>query len=99
MAIMQLQEQGKLDIDQPLTQYFPQFRPMTRGGDLNGLTVRFLITHSSGIQTDILKNSDLNTGKYTDVLGFINKTYLLYPPGIFIYRRFSRRRSPCDCQG
>ena len=82
LAIMQLQEKGKLDIDQPLTQYFPQFRPMTRGEDLNRLTLRSVITHSSGIQTDILKNSDLNTGKYTDVLGFINETYLLYPPGM-----------------
>jgi hypothetical protein len=41
-----------------------------------------VITHSSGIQTDILKNSDLSTGSYTDVLGFINETYLLYPPGL-----------------
>jgi len=41
-----------------------------------------VITHSSGIQTDILKNSDLGSGKYTDVLNYINETYLLYPPGL-----------------
>ena len=82
LAIMQLQEQGKLDIDQPLNTYLPQFRPKTRGEDLDRLTVKTLITHSSGLQTDILKNSDLATGKYTDVLGFINETYLFYPPGL-----------------
>ena len=82
LAIMQLQEQGKLDIDQPLNKYLPQFRPRTRGEDLNRITVRSVITHSSGLQTDIFKNSDLATGKYTDVLGFINETYLLYPPGL-----------------
>ena len=82
LAIMQLQEQGKLDIDQPLNNYLPQFRPMTRGEDLNSLTVKTVITHSSGLQTDILKNGDLATGKYTDVLGFINETYLFYPPGL-----------------
>ena len=82
LAIMQLQEQGKLDIDQPLNNYLPQFRPKTRGEDLNRLTVKTVITHSSGLQTDILKNGDLATGKYTDVLGFINETYLFYPPGL-----------------
>jgi CubicO group peptidase (beta-lactamase class C family) len=82
LAIMQLQEEGKLNIDQPLNKYLPRFRPGTRGEDLDRLTVRSVITHSSGIQTDILKNSDLGTGKYTDVLGFINETYLLYPPGM-----------------
>jgi CubicO group peptidase (beta-lactamase class C family) len=82
LAVMQLQEQGLLDIGQPLGAYLPGFRPMTRGEDLNRLTVKSVITHSSGVQTDILKNSDLRTGKYTDVLGYINETYLLYPPGM-----------------
>jgi CubicO group peptidase (beta-lactamase class C family) len=82
LAIMQLQEQGIVDIDQPVNRYLPQFRPRTRGEELDRLTVKSMITHSSGIQADILKNSDLETGKYTDVLGFINETYLLYPPGM-----------------
>ncbi len=82
LAIMQLREKGLLDINKPLNKYLPQFHPKTRGEDLEKLTVKSVVTHSSGIQTDILKNSDLNTGKYTDVLGYINETYLLYPPGM-----------------
>ncbi len=82
LAIMQLQEKGLLDINQPLTNYLPQFKPKTRGEDLKQLTIKSVMTHSSGMQTDILNNSDLTTGKYTDVLGFINETYLLYPPGL-----------------
>ena len=82
LAIMQLQEKGLLDINQPLNKYLPQFHPKTRGEDLEQLTIKSVITHSSGIQTDILKNSDMGSGKYTDVLGFINETYLLYPPGM-----------------
>ena len=82
LAIMQLQERGLLDIDKPLNKYLPQFHPKTRGEDLERLTVRSIITHTSGLQTDILKNSDLGSGAYTDVLGFINETYLLYPPGM-----------------
>jgi CubicO group peptidase (beta-lactamase class C family) len=82
LALMQLQEKGLLDIDQPLNRYLPQFHPKTRGENLNQLTVKSVITHSSGLQADILNNSDIGSGKYTDVLGFINETYLLYPPGM-----------------
>ncbi|MBN1415726.1 MAG: beta-lactamase family protein, partial [Bacteroidales bacterium] len=82
LAIMQLYEKGLLDINQPLNKYLPQFDPLNRGENINDLTVKSVITHSSGIQTDILKNGDLGSGKYTDVLGFINESYLLYPPGL-----------------
>ena len=82
LAIMQLQEKGLLDINQPLNKYLPQFNPLTRGENLDDVTIKSVITHSSGIQTDVLKNGDLGSGKYTDVLGFINESYLLYPPGL-----------------
>ena len=82
MCAMQLKEKGLLDINKPVTKYLPQFNPKTRFGDINQIKVKDLIVHSSGIQSDIWKNSDLNSGKYTDVVGFINETYLLYPPGV-----------------
>ena len=82
LAVMQLQEKGLLDIDQPLNKYLPQFHPKTREEDLDELTIRTVINHCSGIQTDCFKNSDLGSGKYTDVLGYINETYLMYPPGM-----------------
>jgi CubicO group peptidase (beta-lactamase class C family) len=82
LALMQLQEKGLLDINKPLKQYLPQFNPLTRGENLDDLTIKSVITHSSGIQTDVLKNTDSGSGKYTDVLGFINESWLLYPPGL-----------------
>jgi CubicO group peptidase (beta-lactamase class C family) len=82
LAIMQLHEKGLLDINQPLNKYLPQFNPLTRGENLDNVTIKSVITHSSGIQTDVFKSGDLSSGKYTDVLGFINATYLLYPPGL-----------------
>lgn len=82
LCAMQLQDKGLLDISQPVTKYLPQFHPKTRFGDINQIKVKDLIVHSSGIQSDIWKNSDLNSGKYTDVVDFINGTYLLYPPGV-----------------
>ena len=89
LAIMQLQEKGLLDITQPLNKYLPQFNPLTRGENLEDVTIKSVLTHSSGIQTDVLKNADLGSGKYTDVLGFINesikKPELLIPSGIRIF--------------
>lgn len=83
LSILQLQEKGLIDINHPLTIYLPQFHPKSRlGFDPNEISVKSIITHTSGIQSDIWKNSDLETGKYTDVVGFINDTYLLYPAGM-----------------
>jgi CubicO group peptidase (beta-lactamase class C family) len=48
-AVMQLVEQGKLDLDSPLTTYLPNFE------DKKTITVRNLLTHHSGIQPDWLK--------------------------------------------
>ncbi|MFD2583144.1 serine hydrolase domain-containing protein [Pedobacter vanadiisoli] len=83
LALMQLNEQGKLDINKPLKNYLPQFRPMVRPGiSPSKITLKAVMTHTSGIQSDIWKNSDLESGKYTDVPGFVNQTYLLYPAGM-----------------
>jgi CubicO group peptidase (beta-lactamase class C family) len=46
-AVMQLQEQGKVDLDDPITKYLPYFRlddPRYRS-----ITVRQMLTHSSGM--------------------------------------------------
>jgi len=79
LAIMQLHEKGLINITQPLNKYLAQFHPKTRYESLDDVTIKSLITHTSGIQPDIWKNSDLASGKYTDVIDFINETYLLYP--------------------
>lgn len=83
LALMQLNERGKIDIDKPLAAHLPQFHPKDRPGiTAKQVTIKSVITHTSGIQSDIWKNSDLGSGKYTDVPDFINQTYLLYPAGM-----------------
>jgi CubicO group peptidase (beta-lactamase class C family) len=42
MAILKLQEQGKLSIEDPLTKYFPDF-------NYPGITIRLLMEHRSGL--------------------------------------------------
>ncbi len=57
-AIMQLVEQGKLGIDDPVSQYIPEFGHMTVGVGENArpasrqITIRDLLTHTSGLAYD-----------------------------------------------
>ncbi len=82
LSVMQLQQKGLLNINNPLNSYLTDFRPKTKNIDIKDITVRSVLTHTSGIQPDIWKNSDLRSGKYTDVLDYINNTYITYPPGM-----------------
>lgn len=82
LSVMQLQQKGLLNINNALNSYLTDFRPKTKNIDVKSITVKSVLTHTSGIQPDIWKNSDLESGKYTDVLGYINDTYITYPPGM-----------------
>ena len=48
-ATMQLAEQNKFDIDQPLQIYLPEFAINSRFGDTRGITPRNILTHHSGL--------------------------------------------------
>ena len=82
LSIMQLYENGKIDIEQSLQKYFPLFKPKTNHIDLKLVTPKNVMMHCSGIQNDIFKNAELSAAKYTDVVNYINDTYLMYPPGM-----------------
>jgi CubicO group peptidase (beta-lactamase class C family) len=49
-AALALVDQGKLSLDDPVTKYFPDFRPkLASGGEAPTITVRQLLTHTSGL--------------------------------------------------
>ena len=54
-AVMQMAEDGTIDLDSPVSDYLPEFRPASRFGDTRPITVRNLLTHHSGIQPDWIK--------------------------------------------
>ncbi len=82
LSVMQLHQKGLLNINKPLISYLTDFRPKTNNFHLKDITIKSILTHTSGIQSDFWKNSDLETGKYTDILSYINDTYITYPPGM-----------------
>ena len=72
---LQAVEEGKLDLDQPVVRYLPAFR----GSGKDRVTVRHLLTHSSGLRAD----SPLwrRTPDADSALGFVNAMPLDTIPG------------------
>ncbi len=52
IAIMQLREQGKLGLDDPVEKYLPWFKPKPAGDDDGPITIEQLLSHSSGLQRE-----------------------------------------------
>jgi CubicO group peptidase (beta-lactamase class C family) len=86
-AAMQLVDDGQLDIDKPLQFYLPEFTINSRFPDAAPLTARAILTHHSGLPSDLLK------GMWTDrpaTLGeellLLKEQYVANPPGyVFAY--------------
>lgn len=57
MAVMQLVEEGKIDLDTPLTTYIPEFTMADER--YKTITPRMLLNHSSGLMGSTLKNTFL----------------------------------------
>ncbi|MBI5932060.1 MAG: beta-lactamase family protein [Chloroflexi bacterium] len=50
IAIMQLQEQGLLNIDDPVEKYLPFFQVEYKGESVQRITIRQLLSHTSGVR-------------------------------------------------
>lgn len=84
IAIMQLVEQGKIDLDAPLENYIPGFGYKTHYPSGDPITVRTLMTHQSGLVGDILKGwGSVNEQEHDirELVGNFNDEYVAYPPG------------------
>lgn len=84
IAIMQLVEQGRIDLDAPLENYIPDFGYKTHFPAAGPITVRTLMTHQSGIVGDIIKGWCSATGPehhFRELVDILKDEYLAYPPG------------------
>ena len=52
IAIMQLREEGKLSLDDPVVKHLPWFKARPAGEDDGPITVEQLLSHSSGLQRE-----------------------------------------------
>ena len=84
IAVMQLVEQGLIDLDKPIGTYIKELS--LPNNEENIITTRMLLTHHSGIQGDILYNwylPDVSKDPliYEQVVNLINEAGTIFSPG------------------
>jgi CubicO group peptidase (beta-lactamase class C family)/D-alanyl-D-alanine dipeptidase len=80
IAVMQLVERGKLDLDAPVTKYLPEFQPKNPFG--KAITLRQLMSHRSGLarETPVGSYFDPTEPSLTNTIASLNETELVYGP-------------------
>src|SRR5260370_13219539 len=80
VAVMQLVEKGQLDLDAPVTQYLPDFKP--NNPFHKQITLRQLMTHRSGLvrEPPVGNYFDDRNSSLPDMIRSLNKTSLVYEP-------------------
>ena len=87
-AVMHLVQQRKVDLDAPILRYLPDFHPRDGGHDVSAVTVRLLLSHHSGLQSDDFKawshGTEMPPGyprPYANSVSLASKTTLCAKPG------------------
>lgn len=81
IGVMQLQQNGKLNIDDPFKKYLPEFNIKMLSGDINDIKIRQMMTHHSGIPTDIMANMwTKNPEDMNKIIDYANNDYTCLPP-------------------
>lgn len=76
-AVMQLWDQGKFDLDDPVAHYIPEFA----ANDKEDVTIKQLLTHTSGFRPDPPTPLYEIDGDRQDRLDYVLKEPLQNPPG------------------
>ncbi|HWT27232.1 MAG TPA: serine hydrolase domain-containing protein, partial [Mobilitalea sp.] len=84
-AVMQLVDQGKVNLDTPLVQYIPEFK--MADNRYKDITVRMLLNHSSGLLGSTFSSTmlfnDNDTTSYNNLLNELSDSRLKADPGAF----------------
>ncbi len=80
LAVMRLVEQGKLDLDAPVTDYLPDFRPANPFG--TPITLRQLLAHRSGLvrEPPVGHYFDPTEPSLEALVESLNRSRIVYPP-------------------
>jgi CubicO group peptidase (beta-lactamase class C family) len=84
-AIMQLVEQGKIDLDAPLVDSLPEYSVRTRFPEAGPITIRDILTHHSGLPCDFwVQDCRPSLGRdrwFSQTLQLLKDAYVANPPG------------------
>jgi len=82
VAIMQLFEEGIIELDKPISEYVPDFKITQRFPDSGPITIRAVLTHHAGIPSDIYLNKfSKKPEDFNSVLDYLNSRFTCYPVG------------------
>jgi CubicO group peptidase (beta-lactamase class C family) len=82
IAVMQLAEAGRIDIDQPLAGYLPEFSIRSRfDTTAEPITVRSVLSHHAGLPTDLNKGM-WSEQPFTAVAAKLREEYAAFPPNL-----------------
>jgi CubicO group peptidase (beta-lactamase class C family) len=86
-AALRLAEQDRIDLDQPIQTYFPEFSIKTRFPGADPITIRSIMTHHSGLPSDHLREIiGLEPMPLAGLAGELGDEWVAYPPNfIFSY--------------
>ncbi len=87
-AVMQLAEQGRIDIDRPLTEALPEFSIKSRFAHADPVTPRNVMDHHSGLPSNYLLDLYVRNPSphFEVVLDGLRDEYLAFPPNqVFSY--------------
>jgi len=71
MAVMQLVEQGIIDLDEPIVTYIPEFSQLPNplvGGNYENITVRMLLSNTSGIVNNVMAGMSTAGRHYPNIM-------------------------------
>ncbi|HEY0720072.1 MAG TPA: serine hydrolase domain-containing protein [Gammaproteobacteria bacterium] len=82
-AAMRMAEEGRLDLDAPLSQALPGFSIKSRFSNAAPITPRNIMTHHSGLPSNYLQGMVTHNPKYfTTLVEDIRDEYVAYPPNL-----------------
>ena len=82
VAVMRLVEDGKIDLDAPVTKYLPGFKPATKP-EHKPITLRMLMSHRAGLvrEPPVGNYFDPTEPTLEKTVASLNGVELVYPPG------------------
>ncbi|MHB9879534.1 serine hydrolase domain-containing protein [Pacificimonas sp. ICDLI1SI03] len=80
-AVMQLVEQGKIDLDSPVNRYLPAARVQDRLQVEDPVTVRHMLSHASGLTCDVRTVPLFSRTLPPDLAELTERTYSVRAPG------------------
>lgn len=83
-SVMQLSEQGKINIDDSFKKYIPEFKIKSRLSQKVDFTPRSMMSHQSGLPSDIYYQFfHHNPEPFNSVIKYLQNEYICYQPNTF----------------